>query len=108
MTSRTRRYSDISHGEIVCGCMFIIAVIIFIAACTPDKNPPDGCPTPQYKVGDIVLVDEVYISTILEREVLGCGDIRYTVETNVEVDGVPLVLEDIIEGRISPYEPELP
>jgi hypothetical protein len=81
----------------------MLALLLPVLACTPDK--PDGCPLPQYKVGDIVLVDDVYISTVLGREVLGCGDIQYHVKTNVEVDGEFWEMIGVKEDRITPYEP---
>lgn len=89
--------------------LFVLSVMAFLWGCVPDNPPsPDGCPIPSYKVGEIVLVDEVYICTILDRRVVGCGDIQYDVETNVEVDGEPLKLVDVSEDRITPYEPYEP
>lgn len=93
-----------------CACLaLVIALFVAIVACTPDKTPdPPGCPIPQYSVNDTVLVDDVYISTIIEREVVGCGEIYYTVVTNVEDNGELIVLEKVTEDRIKPYEPEFP
>jgi len=86
--------------------IFVIAVMAGIWGCVPDNPPsPDGCPLPAYKVGDIVLVEEVYISTITARRVVGCGEILYDVTTNVDIDGELVRLKDVPEARITPYEP---
>lgn len=92
-----------SMGEYFAVAAWVGFILLMIGACTPLHTPPDGCPLPLYSVGDIVLVDEVIISTILEREVLGCGEIYYKVYTSAGY-----ILEDVAEDRVTPYEPELP
>lgn len=92
MRSRT---FDIEPGEIVLACMFVMVCIV-VSSMLIGCVEQGGCPTPLYKKGDVVLVDDIYISTVIDREIVGCGDIKYDVETNVGI------MKDVKEKRIKP------